>query len=88
MPAGQLPQRNPAEYQVFVSSKAIQADGGVLIWGAATPEGRSAAVARGITEVLTAEEMLEDLHVWQPTPWQHFIAQRRQWANELFDYLG
>jgi hypothetical protein len=35
-----------------------------------------------------ADVVLEDVHVWQPTPWQHFIARRRQWTNELFDYLG
>jgi hypothetical protein len=80
--------RHPAEYQVFVNSKAVETNGAVLIWGAATPEGRSAAVAQGIADVLTVEEMLNDLHIWQPVAWQQFVDQRRQWANELFDYLG
>jgi hypothetical protein len=73
--------RNPAEYQVFVNSKVVQTDGGVLIWGAATPEGRSAAAGQGITDVLTIEEMVDDLHVWRPPAWQHFVDQRRQWAK-------
>ena len=53
-----------------------------------TEQGRSAAVALGIADVLTAEDMVNDLRVWQPPGWQDFIAQRRSWATELFDYLG
>jgi hypothetical protein len=31
---------------------------------------------------------VNDLHIWQPPSWQDFIAQRRSWATELFDYLS
>jgi hypothetical protein len=80
--------RNPTDFQVLVNSKPVHFDGGVLVWGAATSEGRSAAVARGIADVLTVEDMLDDLHTWQPGAWHDFVAQRRRWAHELFDYLG
>jgi hypothetical protein len=79
---------DPAVYQVFVGGKPIHADGAILVWGAATEQGRSAALALGVADVLTVEDMLSDLRIWQPSGWQEFIAQRRSWATELFDYLG
>jgi hypothetical protein len=80
--------RDPAVYQVFVAGKPIEVDGAILVWGAATPQARSAAAALGIVDVLTAEDMVSDLHAWQSPAWRDFIAQRRSWATELFDYLG
>jgi hypothetical protein len=80
--------RDPAAYQVFTAGKPIEADGAILVWGAATPQGRSAAAALGIIDVLTVEDMIGDLHAWQPSTWRAFVAQRRSWATELFDYLG
>jgi hypothetical protein len=80
--------RDPAAYQIFIAGKLIGIDGAILVWGAATPQGRSAAAALGIADVLTVEDMVSDLHVWQPPAWRDFIAQRRSWATELFDYLG
>lgn len=58
------------------------------MWGAATEQGRSTAIALGIADVLTVEDMVSDLHIWQPRGWRDFIAHRRFWATELFDYLG
>lgn len=79
--------REPTAYHVFVAGKPTDIDGAILVWGAATPQGRSAAAALGIADVLTVEDMVGDLHVWQPPAWRDFIAQRRSWATELFDYL-
>ena len=80
--------RDRAAYQVFVGGKPVHVDGVILVWGAATEPGRSAAVALGVADVLTVEDMVSDLHVWQPPGWQDFIARRRSWATDLFDYLG
>jgi len=80
--------RDRAACQVFVGGKPVHVDGAILVWGAATEPGRSAAVALGVADVLTVEDMVSDLHVWQPPGWQDFIARRRSWATELFDYLG
>ena len=77
----------PTAYGVFVAGKLTEIDGAILVWGAATPQGRSAAAALGIADVLTVEDMVSDLHIWQPSAWRDFIAQRRSWATELFDYL-
>lgn len=80
--------RDPAAYHVSVASRPIDIDGAILVWGAATPRGRSAAVARGVADVLTVEDMVSDLSAWQPAEWQHFIAERRTWSDELFGYLA
>jgi hypothetical protein len=80
--------RDPDAYQVFVGGKPIDVAGAILVWGTSTEQGRSAAVALGIADVLTADDMVNDLHIWQLPGWQDFIAQRRSWATELFDYLG
>lgn len=80
--------RDSTAYRVIVAGKPINVDGAILVWGAVTPEGRSAAAALGIADVLSVEEMLNDLHVWQPQAWRDFIAQRRSWAAELFHLLG
>jgi hypothetical protein len=56
--------------------------------GAATAQGKTAVGSLGITDVLTVEDMVSDLHVWRPPAWQDLIAQRRLWATDLFDYLG
>jgi hypothetical protein len=79
--------QEPTAYGVFVAGKLTEIDGAILVWGAATPQGRSAAAALGIADVLTVEDMVSDLHTWQPRAWREFIAQRRSWATELFDYL-
>lgn len=78
----------PAGYQVFVEGKPVRVAGGILVWGAVGEQGRSAATALGIADVLTVEDMVSDLHIWQPPGWRDFIAQRRSWARELFDYLS
>ena len=80
--------RDPAAYEVFVQGEPIYIDGAILVGGAATPQGRSAAVALGVADLLTAEDMVSDLHLRQPSDWHDFIALRCCWATELFDYLG
>jgi hypothetical protein len=80
--------RDPAAYQVFVKGKPLAVAGAILVWGATTPQGRAAATALGIANVLTVEEMVKDLHAWHPAAWQEFVSQRRSWAAELFDYLA
>jgi hypothetical protein len=51
---------DPSAYRVSVAGRPVETDGAILVWGAAAPEGRSAAAARGVAEVLTVEEMVSD----------------------------
>lgn len=75
--------------KVCVGGKEVPVDGAILIWGAATAEGREAVVREyGISEVLSIAEIIDELRAWETEPYLEFIEQRRQWANELFDALG
>lgn len=79
--------KNP-EQQAFIRGEEVQIDGAILIWGAATPEGRRAVVAeKGFHEVLTMAEIIDDLRSWGYEPYRTLMEQRRSWTNEMFDAL-
>jgi hypothetical protein len=79
--------RNP-EQQVFIRRKEVRVDGAILIWGAATPEGRRAVVdEKGFHEVLTMAEIIDDLRTWGYEPYRALMEQRRSWTNEMFNTL-
>ena len=74
--------------QTFVHRKEIQPDGAILIWGAATPEGREAVIrAYGFSDVLTMSDITRDLREWGNVPYRELLTMRRAWANEMFDAL-
>lgn len=74
---------------VKVGGKPMVADGAILVWGATTPEGAlSATEATGIADVLSVENMIEDLHRWQDGAWRARTEQLRSWSNDLFDLVG
>ena len=79
--------KNP-EQQAFLNGKEVPIDGAILIWGAATPEGRRAIIdAQGFFDILTMAEIIYDLRSWGHEPYQALMEQRRSWANEMFDAL-
>ncbi|KFX69894.1 hypothetical protein TMS3_0110300 [Pseudomonas taeanensis MS-3] len=79
--------KNP-EQQAFVNKKELKIDGAILIWGAATPEGRRAVVdAKGFFDVLTMAEIIGDLRSWGCEPYRKLVEQKRSWTNEMFDAL-
>ena len=41
----------------------------------------------GFADVLSVDQMLEDLGRWQPEEWAEWVGLPRQWTNELFDWL-
>ena len=79
--------RSP-EQQAFVAGKALEVDGAILIWGAATLEGRRAVIdAYGFSQVITMAEIIDELRGWGYEPYRQLIEDRRSWANEMFDAL-
>jgi len=74
--------------RTFVGREELQTNGAILIWGAATPEGKRAVKnAKGFFDILTIEDMVRDLISWDNKPYREFMEQRRAWANEMFDGL-
>ena len=41
----------------------------------------------GFADVLSVEQMLEDLARWQPKAWADWVGRRRHWTDELFDWV-
>lgn len=71
-----------------IKGRPIPLDGAILIWGAATPEGRQQVIAdKGFAAVLTMSDIVEDLHHWRCAAYAELLAQRRAWANEMFAAL-
>lgn len=74
--------------QSYVNGQELQTSGAILIWGATTPEGRQSVIdAKGFFDILTIEDMVGDLTMWNHEPYLQFMEQRRIWTNELFDGL-
>jgi hypothetical protein len=70
---------------VYVGRKAIAADGAILIWGCATPEGRKAVIdAKGFHDVLTIEQICRDLSSWRHQGYVDLLAEHHKWCSELF----
>lgn len=79
--------RNP-EQQAFVGGKELNTDGAILIWGAATAEGRRAVIDEyGFSEVLTMADITHDLRCWGNELYRELIEDRRTWASEMFNGL-
>lgn len=80
---------NPSAHGVKINGREIVSHGSILIWGAATTQGRAEVMkAKGFFDILTVEEMIEDLIGWQCPAYLQLIEERRNWTNELFDGLS
>lgn len=82
-----------AEHSVYVKdvkgkSKLIATEGAILIWGAASPEGRRVVKeSTGLHDILTIEDICRDLSKWKQQEYRELIAERQAWCAELFDGL-
>jgi hypothetical protein len=80
--------RDPCSLQVRVGGRPLEVQGAVLVWGAIDPAGGEAVMTgHGFADVLSVEEMLDDLQGWNPTAWHDRIEQLQGWCAELFDHL-
>lgn len=73
------------ELPVYVKGQETPIDGAILVWGAATSEGRAAvSVQNGFAAVLTLAEIVEDLQTWRSEPFRALLTMRQDWSNELY----
>ncbi len=76
------------EVRAYVGKKLVPIDGAILVWGAATPEGRTLVTARhGFAAVLTLAEIVNDLQSWASKPYRELLTELRQWSDELYESL-
>lgn len=74
------------QHSVFVGKKLIKTSGAILIWGAATQRGRKKVMEdKGFFDVLTVESICSDLRNWESGRYLELVAEKRSWANRLFD---
>jgi hypothetical protein len=63
--------RNQDRSVVRIAGKPVQTSGAILVWGAVTPEGRTAVMADfRFVDVLSVESMISDLQSWQAPGWR------------------
>lgn len=78
-----------AQQRTYVGKKEVQIDGAILIWGAATSDGRASVMAeKRFFDVLNRAEIIADLRNWKSERFRSLLDQRRSWSNELYDSLA
>ena len=59
-----------------------------MVWGVVTRQGRESVMDRyRFADVLSLEDMVQDLHNRQPRGWADWVQTRRRWSDEMFDWL-
>lgn len=84
--------RSPHEVSVSVahgnSKRTVDVEGGILIWGSVTEQGRSSVVEQyGFADVLSLESIVRELNGWRNPEFLEFIEERRSWCEALFQGL-
>jgi hypothetical protein len=72
-------------FVVKVDQQAVQYDGLILIWSRAEPEViASVKQIYGLYEVLTLENIINDLNKWSSPKYKDFLDERATWCSHLF----
>lgn len=80
--------RRSSEQTVHIRGTPVAVEGAILVWGAATSEGRQTVRdAHGFHDVLTIENICSDLAAWKHEGYFTLLSERQQWCSELFSGL-
>jgi hypothetical protein len=78
----------PAARSWKIGNQRVNVDGAVLVWGALTPEGRSAVMQEtGMHDVIGLDRIVSECAEWRPDAYCRLVSERRKWCEELFDFL-
>lgn len=81
--------KNPDRYTATVNGKVIPIVGAILIWGSITPQGRASVISdKGLAEVLSLEEITNDLLNRGNGTYTDLIQHRVNWCQHLFSGLA
>jgi hypothetical protein len=73
---------------VKVGGKAVTVDGAILVWGAVDRDRREEVrAAFGFHDVLSLEEMLDDLRAWQDPAWAARLDELAAWTDGMLEAL-
>ncbi|WP_132314114.1 hypothetical protein [Martelella mediterranea] len=80
--------KKPEDIHVSLKRKPIEAHGAILVWGAVDRSATSAiAEEKGFHEILSVEEICDNLSEWENEAYIELIKTRQTWSNALFDGL-
>ncbi len=83
--------QNPGHYHDNVRVQGgdpLPIHGAILVWGRYTDEGRDRVMAHyGFADVLSLENIVRDLLVWQNQEYMNLICNYQRWCMELFNGL-
>ena len=81
--------KDPRQYTVTVKGSSISVSGAVLVWGSITSEGRKTVMnTTGLADVLSLEQIITDLLIWDNQDYSKFMERRATWCQELFSLVG
>lgn len=76
--------RTPERYHVKTGGKPVKVHGAILVWGATTEAGRRAVMQKaGIHDVLSLEDMINDLVSTGNQEYRDIIQKRADWSHFL-----
>lgn len=86
--------KNPNAYIVTINdnsnNKKIELDvsGAILVWGSLTESGRTKVKNEfGFKDILSLENMISDLIIWEDSQYYELIEDRSNWSQELYNAL-
>lgn len=80
--------RYPDEYAVRIKGNEVKIDGAILVWGAVSSTAKTEVMSdKGFHDVLSIEEICQDLLEWRNPEYLEMVEQYREWSNRLFDGL-
>lgn len=63
-------------------------DGAILIWGSVTQQGRKAVIEEtGLHDAIGLDRIIAECAHWRHDAYCRLVSERRQWCDELFDFL-
>jgi len=80
--------RYPDKYAVRIKGNEVKIDGAILVWGAVSSTAKTEVMSdKGFHDVLSIEEICQDLVEWRNPEYLEMVEQYRAWSNRLFDGL-
>jgi len=81
--------KNPIKHKVTFgkepNKKQIAVDGGILVWGRVSPEGKKSVMEHyGFADVLSLESIINDLSKWSNPKYKVKITKLKSWCDYLF----
>jgi hypothetical protein len=80
--------KDPTSLEVYLQGRRVPVSGAALVWCGATVGGRRwAKKDLGLAEVLSLEDMIDDLLQWDVSAYVDYLQERADWCREFFAAL-